>query len=220
MRRKQTAFAFIIPLIMSGGPAIAGDGWYVGLNIGPSFLEDATNSDTLVDIESASDTGYTLSGSLGRFWSNGFRAEAELAWRDYDLDSLTVTRIGNLTGLNIGSIAVDEGSVSSFSLMANGAYDFWNSTRFTPYLIGGLGPAYVSLNDVRALGVDIANDGAWVLAYQGGAGVAYALTDRFLVEAGYRYFATTDPRLEDSVGDPFDSEFASHSILFGGRYSF
>ncbi len=88
------------------------------------------------------------------------------------MDRLTVTRVGNISGLSIGVFAAD-GDVSLFLLMANVLYDFDVGLPVTPFVMGGIGTVLVLMNDVKSLGVDIADDDAWVFAYQFGFGASY-----------------------------------------------
>jgi opacity protein-like surface antigen len=193
-------------------------GYYTSVNVGFGFQEDATNSGSFIDLESNSDIGFGIAGAVGYGWPGGLRVEGELAYRQYGLDSLTITRIGNITGLSIGGFSAD-GDVSAFTLMANVAYDFELGLPFKPFLTGGVGTALIDVNDVKALGVDIADDSDWVGALQFGGGAVFAFRDRLSLVASYRYLVTTDPELKDSAGDSFDSEFASHNIQFGIRYA-
>lgn len=193
-------------------------GYYISSNVGSGFQEDATHSSSFIDLESDSNTGFGFAGAAGYAWPGGLRVEAELAYRQYGLDSLTITRIGNITGLSIGGFAA-EGDVSAFTLMANVAYDFDLGLPFTLFLTGGVGTALIGVNDVKTLGVNIADDSDWVGALQFGGGAVFSFRDRWSLETSYRYLVTTDPELKDSAGDPFDSEFASHNIQFGIRYA-
>ncbi len=193
-------------------------GYYISTNVGFGFQEDATHSSSFIDLESDSNIGFGFAGAVGYGWLGGLRVEGEIAYREYGLDSLTLTRIGNITGLSIGGFAA-EGDVSAFTLMANVAYDFDLNLPFTPFLTGGLGTALIGVNDVKTLGVDVADDSDWVGALQFGGGVVFSFRDRWSLVASYRYLVTTDPELKDSAGDPFDSEFASHNIQFGIRYA-
>ena len=159
-----------------------------------------------------------MSAALGMRLPNRLRAEAEIAYRQYDVDSLTVTNAGDVSGLSTGTAVTVSGDVTALALMANGLYDFETDWLVTPFVMGGIGTAMVVANDVKSGTVKIADDGAWVFAYQFGAGVSYAFDKRWSLEASYRLFGTTDPELKDTAGDKFDTEFMSHSFLFGARY--
>ena len=194
-------------------------GYYVSASGGLSFLADANNSGDLLDIGSSTDTGYTIVAPLGLASPGGLRLEAEIGYSEYELDSLDVTRGGNVTGLSVG-LSDAEGDASILSPMANAAYDIGTGTALTPFVLGGIGTARVAVNDGRALGVDIVDDADWVFAYQEGVGLNLALSDTCSAGIAYRCFATSDPALEDSAGDDFDTEVSSHTVLFGVRYAF
>jgi len=175
---------------------------------------DADNSSSTIDIESSYDFGFLFTGGSGYAWRNGFRADAELLYATYSLDQVSVTRA---TGLGVAAGSRDaEGDLSVLALMANGAYDFDLGISWRPYVLAGAGVAQVSLNDVTAAGA-IVDDEAFVMAFQAGLGVNYALTDNWSLELGYRFFSTLEPELDDAAGNPFDSQVATHNLLFGTR---
>lgn len=161
------------------------------------------------------DTGYAIYGAVGIDLNNSFRIEVEGSYSSNSLKS--ISGIANSTGFTTGNI---EGDVSSLSFMSNVAYDMVNETRLTPFIFGGAGLAGIFANGITAGGVAIADDIDWVFALQGGAGVSFDINERMSLEALYKYFETTDPEFADGNGNPFTSEYASHSLLFGARYKF
>ena len=193
--------------------------YFMSGSIGFGFLSDATNSDATVDIESEHEIGFNVTGALGFRFQNGIRSELEIAYRQFGVDNLTLTRVGSLTGLAVGGFDA-EGDASALAFMANIAYDFPAQLRIVPHVMAGVGPALVSLSGLRTLGVDVADDSDWVLAFQLGLGAGYPVTDRWLVGAEYRWFATTDPSFEDVAGDSFESEFSSHNFSLVARHTF
>jgi opacity protein-like surface antigen len=111
------------------------------------------------------------------------------------------------------------GDMNAASLMGNALYDFTNSSPFTPYVGVGLGGARVWVDDGTIGGVSL-NDGSTVVAYQGMAGVGYALDRNLTLDLGYRYFGTQDPRFSDAAGRRVESEYGDHSVLMSLRYQF
>jgi opacity protein-like surface antigen len=187
------------------------EGFYVSGQGGLTFLQDADNTAAGGTIETSFDTGWALGGSVGYAFANGIRAEAELGYRQNDLDQ---ARIGGL-----GSADMD-GDVSALSFMANGWYDIKTGTPFTPYLGGGIGFAQVSVNDAKIAGVALADDDDTVFAYQVGAGVAFAVAPKINLTLDYRFFGTADPSFKAAGGGSFDSEYHSHNIMAGMRFEF
>ncbi len=59
------------------------------------------------------------------------------------------------------------------------------------------------------------NDDDTVFAYQVGAGVGYAVTEKVSFDVKYRYFATSDPEF-----DTTKAEYSSHNVYAGIRVTF
>jgi opacity protein-like surface antigen len=102
---------------------------------------------------------------------------------------------------------ISSSDITALSFLINGYVDFVNSSRFTPYISGGIG--------VANLDYKIANwsDYDSVFAYQVGAGVAFAINKHFTIDLKYRFFATEE--LETTI-----DTFESHNIYLGVRYNF
>ncbi len=89
-----------------------------------------------------------------------------------------------------------------------------------PYIELGAGVARVEVNDFTAGDF---NDDDIVFAYQGGAGLAFDLTERLTVDLGYRYFATDDPSFStagNNISQDVEFEYAQHGALVSLRYLF
>jgi len=112
-------------------------------------------------------------------------------------------------------------SVEAHSLMLNLYYDFDTGTKFNPYFGGGIGLARVE-GKVKEDGESYSKK-ANNLAWQLGAGVAYALTDNVSIDAGYRYTDMGD--VEKTISGPggyIKAKFdvSAHEFLLGLRYKF
>lgn len=120
------------------------------------------------------------------------------------------------------------------TLFANTYLDFHNSTRFTPYIGGGIGVAFVNakLTDSgEALGYKIEGSGSkrsTNFAWNVGAGTAFALTDKLSLDFNYRFVgfgeakataSTTDQYL-GKVSSTYKSDLYGHEFLLGLRYTF
>ncbi len=105
--------------------------------------------------------------------------------------------------------------------MGNGWFDFNAAGALHPYIGGGIGGARVEVRDFSAqsAGGGGFTDDDIVLAYQGGVGINFDITDRTTIDLGYRYFATEDPGYSTSGGE-FDFEYEQHVALLSLRYVF
>ncbi len=208
--------------LVAAGPiaaAQAAEGFYIGAHGGVVFLEDAdiTGAAPLIGSASAEvefDTGFLAGGVVGYSFNKVFRVEAEVSYRDNDLDE----------GTALGSSAPIEGDITALAGMANVYFDFRKGKSIRPYIGGGIGAANLDLEFDSIAGIPFSfSDSDAVFAYQAMAGVEYKITPRLSLGAEYRYFATTDPEFDDTVsGTPItlESEYHSHNVLVRLRYYF
>jgi outer membrane protein OmpA-like peptidoglycan-associated protein len=111
--------------------------------------------------------------------------------------------------------------------MVNALYDFDTDTRWTPYLGVGAGVADVTLNGVgrttpTASATYVHGDGT-EFAYQGIAGVSYAIDYNLKVGVDYRYLAALDHdygSTYNGVTGTARSDYSSHAVMFGVRWEF
>jgi opacity protein-like surface antigen len=153
--------------------------------------------------------GAAVGGDLG--WLPNLRGEFELAFRRSKLgrasafasvtdtvDTVvltsvvhptgTITFTGTLTGT--AAAASNDGSVRTFTLMANAWYDVDMGSNFKPYVGGGVGYAD---NEVKH-GL-VFNGSGGDFAWQLGAGVNYQISEKTSVGLGYRYLDAGDVTL-------------------------
>lgn len=201
--------------------------FYVGVQGGLTFLNDADNIGTNLDLEQETDTGFNFGGVVGYRVFPSFRVEAEVTYRNNDADKLAIASdggIGNAVGVgDLDGQTVDaRGDTSSISGMINGWFDVPVGGRipFTPYLGGGIGLANVDYDNIRIMGQTALDDDDTVFAWQLGAGVRYPLTEAVNLSLDYRYFATSDPDLRSIAGEEFEGEYNSHNVILGATYSF
>jgi len=88
------------------------------------------------------------------------------------------------------------GDANIYTALVNGYFDFKNDTRFTPFL--GAGAGYANENFGGA------ND---EFAYQGIAGVSYAIDNNWALTAQYNYLDTT-------------GDYSASEVKGGVRYTF
>jgi len=190
-------------------PVSGAEGFYVGGNIGFAKADDSELTDSTVPgitVDTEFDSGLSFGAALGYDFNN-FRVEGEISYQQNDID-------------NIGAEGVyfdATGDAVALSFLINGYYDFINSSAFTPYVSAGLGVAQIEFNNlnISRLGFSGSSDEDTVFAYQIGAGVGYAITEKVTIDLKYRYFGTAD-----SEYDTTEAEFASHNVLIGIRLNF
>lgn len=213
MRMRKLALAAIGLSAAAYAPAgfAAPEGPFVGIMGGANFTNDLDVSGTGVGINRSvdTDTGYAVIPSIGYRFGNGLRSEVELGYRKNDVDSVS----GSATG---------SGEIKARSAMLNLLYDVNMNGRVSPYIGGGIGYAKIRYDGVQPVGVPGigVNDSDRVFAYQGIAGLSYAVSNAVELAAEYRYFATQDPDMRTSGGTSVETEYKSHAALVGLRFNF
>ncbi len=206
MRKLLSTLAVAALLAGYAGGAQATEGWYVRADIGYSmdgeapvnsfydyydyeYYQSEWESGEVVDLHD----DWMVDAGLGFAFENGFRAEAELARRTNEIESLDFDYYS--------SSSID--NIFATSLMVNGFYDFNRDGQISPYV--GLGVGWAK--------VDAGEDDDSKLAWQAMAGVGVALSERLTVDLGYRHFETDDL---DYVTVP--AGYEHEAVTLGLRY--
>jgi len=256
---RTVSVAAVLGLTVAAAPVHAQDN-YVSLSGGAAWLNDSDNegdftgpfttgagttipagtglpSGAAVGWETEFDTGFTVSGAVGRKYGNA-RAELEVAYQKNDIDThsnvsaagialgaedagVLVTGATSNLGVSVANLVADgRGEVETIYLMANAYYDFAIDSKLTPYLGAGLGVGFVDVNYAPS-GVTIIDDDDTVLAYQVMAGVSYDVSEAIALFAGYKYRATTNVDVDATLfAADFDIENGSQIVEVGLRFSF
>lgn len=207
MKRLKTMLAAAAVVAM---PAVAHAQWYVGADVGASFLEDNHISGAPSgDYKATSETGWLTQGQAG-YAFGPWKVEGELSWRDNALD-----KVGRYGG---------HGSTTVLAPMVNGIYEFLPDSRWHPFVGIGVGAANIDVGTATVRGVNRYSGDDWQFAYQGFAGVDVDVTRNIALKAQYRYFATLDYDTQDRVpgrahGD-LNNEYQDHAVLVGFTYKF
>lgn len=209
MRNRHLSLIAVAFLLLWRAPASA-EGVYIGAHGGSNLAFGSDIDDSANGLQEIwYDPGFGVGGTLGYKWSFPLRTEGEFTYRRNKVDEIEIS----------GSDIEASGNVTSMSIMANAFYDFENSSRWTPYVGGGLGAAKVSWNDVEA-GVREIDDDRWLFAAQIGAGVSFAITEAFLLSLDYRVLATEEVEIDDDSGDDIELGYVNSTIWLGLRYQF
>ena len=217
-----------------------------------AFTGDA-DTDGIVD---ANEISYTYQGNevanaeLDNTWlgevgmgcgsgSRGLRAEVMLGFRgDRDFSGepgvyTPAPPVGSSTG-NPPPGAIDDPmhtSLKTYTLMLNAYYDIGKFGRFVPYIGAGIGAAYHQLDDISftgnpALTNSIRGNNDLAFAWALMAGVGIQLSDRAVLDIGYRYLDTGSITSQRSDTAFFVNpavkleDLTSHEIKVGLRYHF
>jgi len=189
-------------------------GFYVGGGAGVTLpMNDEIKSDSSTANHKLSfDPGWLVDGQVGYAYGNGLRTELEVGYRQANSDSIT-----NPNSAAALAAAKRYGVLNS---MVNVIYDMDINLPLTPYVGVGVGYARIWAKEL-AIGnnasavLNATDESAGAFAYQGIAGVSYAIAPHWAATLDYRYLSTT----EADFGN-MKSEYSSHNILMGVRYSF
>ena len=158
------------------------------------------------DVDSNTFPGPSLGLSLGAQLGAGWRAEAEVSYRQHPFGDFT---IGD-------QVVGGDGELFAYGAMANAFFDLELQSpavrrRWWPYLGLGVGVARAGY-DIDSFGGSFVDDCDDVLAVQLLAGIGVDLDGRWGMSLGYRALKTEDPVLTDELGRRFDAEYFSQAI--------
>ena len=84
----------------------------------------------------------------------------------------------------------------------------------------GVGFARVDADGYDTSGPDFLDDGETALAYQGMAGLDFAIDDTLSFFTEYKYFAVDNLETRTVANNSSDLDYDSHAFTAGLRYSF
>jgi OmpA-OmpF porin, OOP family len=196
------------------------NGWYVSLEGGANWVEDWDHTQfTTIPVQTqiasaAFDTGWAVLASVGYGFGGGWRAEFEAGYRDNDIDAYT--------SQGVPAPFFTEGSLSEASLMMNVLYDIPITERMSFTLGAGAGGDFSQL-EINGTAAQQLEDDHWSFAYQGIAGLNYAIGQQTSLFVNYRYFRSTDPQYDFRPVVPgfFEGDdHVKHTATIGLRYAF
>ncbi len=166
--------------------------------------------------ETENDTGFAIAGQIGYDFGNGFRAELEGTYTEYNVDTHTGLTVGgaDIDGVDVavltrgtpdaanptvGAVIADgQGDVSNLGIFANVFYDIQTGSGFKPYVGAGVG--YQSTDvEYSPSGVLVGDDSDGSFAYQAMAGASFELSEKAEIFGQYTYrsnFSDADIELD------------------------
>ena len=195
---------FVSPLFASQ----SNKGFYAAIGIGPDFYSSVDGAFEPMGI--AGDDGNKLgldsafSGeiSVGYDFGNSIRSEISYIRSSVPVDDLYIKDMGGHQGPTDGEIKLDVFMISAYK-------DFYNKSKFTPYLGLGLGfrSKYGRIDVTSdALGeYDIEDES--IFSYQLKVGSSYEVNDSANIYVEGVYLNTGETNLKYPGGAPFDLNF-------------
>lgn len=178
------------------------NGFYLGGRGGIVKHDYSKKGNNAFDTDGLDKNKLMLSGALG-YRYNYFRTEVEYVWRDKSEKKYVVAPTSNI-----------KYNFRSYSYMLNGYFDFAPYRWFTPYVSAGIGFTKMKYKDVDSDGMSATTNGNYDptrFTWSVGGGLSVKVTNRFNVDAGYRYY---------DMGSIKHADVTAHEIYTGLRYVF
>lgn len=187
MRLRVLAFGSLAALLSMPQFAIAQpQDWYVGLGAGWTTMDSAKYGLAPPAGPDVGKVGFgsaaSVDATIGYKFAFPIRIETEIRYADFDADEL---KSATLPPLNL------RGDASAISALANAVYDIPLSRHFAFSLGGGLGVTWFNPSITDNFG-DRIHDTETAFTWQGIAGFTVILSDRFEIQADYRYQGISD----------------------------
>ena len=192
------------------------NGWYVSLEGGGNWVEDWDHTFAFPGTAPGSasfDAGWAVLASVGYGFGGGWRAEFEAGYRDNDGDGAT------FSGAAFPETTLNW-DMSEATLMLNVLYDIPLTERMSFSLGAGAGADFAMV-DHNFFGTPV-DDDHWSFAYQGIAGLNYAVGQQTDLFVNYRYMRVTDPEFAFlPIGATVSGDdVVKHTATIGLRYRF
>ncbi len=213
MTLRSVLLGAVTAVACSGAASAANfNGWYLSLEGGANWVADW---DVLVNpatpATASFDTGWAVLASVGYAFGGNWRTEFEVGYRSNNLD--TITSGAPPPGPTTGDLW--EGS-----FMVNALYDIRLGDKLGLSLGVGAGADFAELDLTTA--TSQGSDDDWNFAYQGIAGLNYAIGRQTSAFINYRYFRAHEPDfiLAASGGPTLNGDdFQKHTVTLGLRYA-
>ena len=192
LRSTLCACLLLAPLATLAAQEMKDDGSFsISAAYGVAFPADRTIDGRTV----STDLGF-VSGRFGVGYSIfGFRPELSVGYRMANIKEK------------------GDQSVTAIDLIAGVYYDVDTGSAITPYVGIGGGMSNVTVKEGNTKTV-------WALAFQGAAGIGYALTEDLALTLGYRLTGTMDADFLEKDGGGKLKMALGHNVELGIRYSF
>ena len=209
-RKLLVASATLIALpAIAGAQSLQGQGVYIGLEGGASWMLNSTISDSVLGNIATSypNLGFAAGAVVGYDFV-GPRVELEGVFRS---NTTTVRDANPGDGIDFST----QGTVNQWGVMANAYYDFNAGGTLVPYIGAGIGAAF--LNGFAGG----ATTNATAFAYQGIVGVGYNVNEAIRINLDARYYGTTSPSMVDA-SDGSSVSFTNNNIavMLGLQFKF
>ncbi|MEQ1756500.1 MAG: OmpA family protein [Micropepsaceae bacterium] len=211
MSLRNILLGAAVAMAASGAASAGVDGWYLSLEGGANWIDDWDSVvQTTIPATTTFDTGWAALGSVGYGFGGNWRGEVEFGYRANDISAVATP----------GKLSWFDGDMWEGSAMANVLYDVHLANKLGLSLGVGAGADFAELTDQRA-GIEF-SDEDWNFAYQGIAGLNYAIGSRTTAFINYRYMRVSNPDFDMRSQGGYlieGDDFTKHTVTAGLRYA-
>lgn len=217
MRKVLYMMALVAALAMP----LASQAQAAGMYITPKFLDSLQNTGSVGGSDGlSSQTWNTVGGAIA----------AGLNFRDYsevgvpirmELEYATRTTLKSEWNASLGGRVGVKSSWQVQTFQVNGYWDIETGTALTPYIGAGIGASYIdqSMTSGPGWARHSTQDSNWGLAWNVGAGVAYAITDNLALDLQYRFAGFGESEVKHG-GSNVSNYMTANEFMAGMRISF
>lgn len=217
-RMLLLASAAWVPAISASADQ-AGGHFYFSTDVGVSLMQDV-DIDAFLGLPADGTASFDPGVRFGLAGGYAFPSRsARLVWRAELESGLAYNQADELSGPG-GSVSLDA-SLYQIPVLANVILDIKATPKLTPYVGvgGGVAFAHLDFDGVADLAGD-ASDTETVGAFQGLAGLRWALGSRSELGLAYRFLGTGEPSWDLSGAEVGAGSLFSHSIVASFKFNF
>lgn len=211
---------YMMALVAALALPLASQAQAAGMYITPKFLDSLQNTGSVGGNDGlSSQTWNTVGGAIA----------AGLNFRDYtdvgapirlEFEYGTRNTMKTEWNASLGGRQNVKASWQVQTFQVNGYWDIETGTAFTPYIGAGIGASYITQSMTSgALYRHYTEDSNWGLAWNVGAGVAYAFTDNVALDLQYRFAGFGESEMKHS-GSTVSNYMTANEFMAGVRFSF
>ena len=194
---------------LSVTPALAADGWYVGLGAGWDHLNDPKLVGSGIDGKLKTDNSAIVAGTVGYKFETPFRLEFEGAWDRHSTSDFTT---GGLTYPSSGHAEVR-------SAMINALYDVHLTPRLRASLGAGAGIGNDRIKFDNPFGAGHYSIGSGTkFMWQGIAGLTYEASPQFDLYVDYHYRNLRGDSNDNITAPIANHDLTEHVVMAGFRW--
>jgi OOP family OmpA-OmpF porin len=216
MKTKSLFLGAAAALVVAAPAEAAPNGWYLGIEGGANWAQDVDFVHTRNAGASSFhdhgnfDAGWAVLATVGFEWSQ-WRFEGEVGYRQNKMNRISATT---------GSVTTNVGNFDELTLMANVLYDIPLGSRFSLSLGGGVGADRSSFNWSGFGASGGLHQEDWRFAWQGIAGLNYALSGDWETFVDYRYLDVSGPSYSIPSNRFVFDNLDKQALTVGLRYHF